>query len=99
MRRLPTFPLCLGDAAPDYSPNGQAERFSRQPQSLHYRFSTMPVAAGERVNIDNPELPYNGELVSSTTPFYLKPTFAMTGLTPTQPYWLTAEPGKGVSGG
>ena len=86
----------LGDTLPVTAQMVKRSNFPVSLKSLRYRFSTMPMTAGEQVNIDDPELPYNGELISATTPFYLKPTFAMTGLTPTQPYWLTAEPGKGV---
>jgi LmbE family N-acetylglucosaminyl deacetylase len=86
----------LGDTLPITAQMVKRSDFPVTIKSLNYRFCTFPAGKGKQVNLDDPELPYNGELISATTPFYLMPTFAMTGLTPTQPYWLTTAPGKGV---
>ncbi|MFK7969363.1 MAG: PIG-L family deacetylase [Bacteroidia bacterium] len=86
----------LGDTLPITSQMVKRTKFPIKVNQVHYHFNTMPAAAGVAVSFESKDLSFNGKLASTTTGFYLKPTFAMTGRTPTQPYWLLNEPKQGV---
>lgn len=86
----------LGDTLPITTQIVKRSNFPIRVKGLAYHFVTMPPSAGVQASIDEPNLAFNGKMLSATTPFYIKPTFAMTGLTPTQPYWLTQQGKQGV---